>query len=121
MAYNERLAARVRDVLAGRDGVSERKMFGGIAFLLDGKMSIGVMGDDLMVRTGDAGYAEALTRRGARPMDFTRRVSKSMVFVSPTGTSTAAALRRWIELGIAAAGVAKPAKRRVSTSRKRRN
>ena len=119
MAYNERLAARVRDLLANRGGISERKMFGGLAFLLDGKMSVGVMGDDLMVRTGDDAYAAALARPGARPMDFTGRVSKGMVYVAPSGTSKDGDLQRWIDTGIAAAAAAPTAKRRRKSQTKR--
>jgi len=124
MAYNERLAARVRDVLANHDGISERKMFGGLAFLLDGKMSVGVMGEDLIVRTGEDAYAAALARPGARPMDFTGRVSKGMVYVGASGTSKGADLRRWIGTGIAAAAAARAAplkKRRATSSRKSRS
>src|SRR5437868_13942920 len=122
MAYNERLAARVRDLLANRGGISERKMFGGLAFLLDGKMSVGVMGGDLMVRTGDDAYEGALARPGARPMDFTGRVSKGMVYVAPSGTSKGADLRRWIEIGIAAAAAAHaaPLKKRLATASRKR-
>jgi TfoX/Sxy family transcriptional regulator of competence genes len=120
MAYNEQLAERVRKSLSEHHGITERKMFGGLAFMVDGKMSVGVMGDDLMVRTGADGYAEALARPGARPMDFTGRVSKGMVFVAPSGMSRAADLRRWIEAGIAASGKAKPAERRAKTPAKRR-
>jgi TfoX/Sxy family transcriptional regulator of competence genes len=121
VAYNERLAARVRKVLANQSGVSERKMFGGLAFLLDGKMSVGVMGDDLMVRSGDDTYADALARPGARPMDFTGRVSKGMVYVAPSATSTPGGLRRWIDVGIAAARAAPSKKPRQTASRKRSN
>src|SRR5438067_8516505 len=124
MAYNERLAARVRAALASHTGISERKMFGGLAFLLDGKMSVGVMGDDLMVRTGDDAYAPTLARPGARPMDFTGRVSKGMVYVGPSGTSKGADLRRWIHTGIAAAAAAHAAplkKPRATSSRKSRS
>ena len=121
MAYNERLAARVRAALASRTGISERKMFGGLAFLLDGKMSVGVMGDDLMVRTGDDAYEGALARPGARPMDFTGRVSKGMVYVAASGTSKEADLRRWVAAGIDAAHAAPSTKRRATASRKRRS
>ena len=93
MAYNERLAERVRQTLADRAGISERKMFGGIAFLLDGKMCVGVLNDELMVRSGTERYAEALKKTHARPMDFTGRVMTGMVYVSPTGVSRGASLR----------------------------
>ena len=96
----------------------------GVCFLLDGKMSVGVMGEDLIVRTGEDAYAAALARPGARPMDFTGRVSKGMVYVGASGTSKGADLRRWIGTGIAAAAAARAAplkKRRATSSRKSRS
>ena len=66
-------------------------------------MCIGVVKNDLMVRTGIERYDEALKRKGARPMDFTGRVSKGMVYVGPEGVAGAAALRRWVEIGLAGA------------------
>ena len=75
MAFDESLADRIRDVLVARAGVSERKMFGGIAFMIAGNMACGVIGDDLMVRLGpDA--EKALEEPHTRPMDFTGRPMK---------------------------------------------
>ena len=111
MAYNERLAERVRAELAGRRGLAERRMFGGLAFLLDGKMCAGVLGDELIVRCGAERYAESLKSPHAREMDFTGRPMTGMVYVSPAGVSRGAALRRWIELGIAGAEAAPSSKR----------
>ena len=96
MAYNELLASRIRDVLAPHEGVSERKMFGGIAFMLNGNMCCGVVGDELMLRLGDEGAAEALKNRYAREMDFTGRPMKSMVYVESQGCQTAEQLSGWI-------------------------
>jgi len=112
MAFDERLAERVRAVLDGRKGISERKMFGGLAFLLDGKMCVGVLGDELVIRSGAERYAESLKRPHARPMDFTGRAMTGMVYVGPAGVSRGAALERWIELGIEGARAAPPSKRR---------
>lgn len=112
MAFNERLAERVRAALDGRAGISERKMFGGLAFLLDGKMCVGVLGDELVVRSGAERYAESLKRPHARPMDFTGRSMTGMVYVAPAGTSRGAALQRWVKLGLEAASAATPSKRR---------
>ena len=81
MGYDERLAERVRAVLADLDGVREQKMFGGLAFMVRDKMCVGVTNDDLMVRLGVDGHDAALKRPHARPMDFTGRPMKGFVFV----------------------------------------
>jgi TfoX/Sxy family transcriptional regulator of competence genes len=123
MPYNERLAERVRAVLAERRGISERKMFGGLAFLLDGKMCVGVLHDELVVRSGAGRYADALKRAHARPMDFTGRPMTGMLYVSSLGVTRGPALRRWVEMGLDAASAATPSKRRkaVSTGVRRRS
>src|SRR5688572_3041589 len=72
-------------------------MFGGIAFLLDGKMFIGIANDDLMVRVGPDRHDEALARPHVRPMDFTGRPMRGYVFVAPAGIRDARALTRWID------------------------
>ena len=71
MAYDEELAERVRDVLATEDGLTERKMFGGLAFMVRGRMACGIVGNDLMLRLGADSAERALERPHARPMDFT--------------------------------------------------
>jgi TfoX/Sxy family transcriptional regulator of competence genes len=96
MAYDEGLAERVRQVLSGRKGLTERKMFGGIAFMLDGKMCCGVIEDDLVVRVGPERYEEALAEPHARPMDFTGRSLRGFVFVGPDGCRTGEALAGWV-------------------------
>ncbi len=101
MAYDERLAERVRVALERRRGVTEKKMFGGIAFLVNGNMSCGVNGDDLMVRVGPETYEQALDRAHARPMDFTGRPLKGMVYVGPKGVRTAKQLGRWVDDAVA--------------------
>jgi TfoX/Sxy family transcriptional regulator of competence genes len=95
MAYDEKLADRVRDVLVTEQGVTERKMFGGPAFMVRGHMACGVLGDDLMLRLGADGAESALEQPHVRPMDFTGRPMKGMVFVDPAGLR-GAALRRWV-------------------------
>ena len=100
MAYDEELAERIRRALAGRQGVSEKKMFGGIAFMLRGNMCCGIVRDDLMVRVGPERYEEALARPHARPMDFTGRPMRGMVYVTPEGCRTDEALKRWVEQGL---------------------
>jgi TfoX/Sxy family transcriptional regulator of competence genes len=100
MAYDEKLAQRVRSVLDGRRDVSERKMFGGLAFLLRGRMFCGVIGRELVVRVGKDQYDEVLRARHVRPMDFTGRPMKGYVYVGASGLRSAPALAGWVERGI---------------------
>ena len=100
MAYNEGLAERIRAAVAGRQGLTEKRMFGGIAFMLNGNMFCGVVGDDLMVRVGPEYHERALAQPYARPMDFTGRAMRGMVYVGPGGSSTDKALRSWVDQGI---------------------
>jgi hypothetical protein len=95
MAYDEGLADRVRDVLAPQAGLTERKMFGGLAFMLDGHMCCGIVGSDLMLRLGVDGADAALARPHVRPMDFTGKPMSGMVFVAPEGLR-GTALRGWV-------------------------
>src|SRR5215831_2873148 len=97
MGYNEHLALRVRQTLASYDGVSERAMFGGLAFMLNGHMCCGVVGDELVARIGPTQAAAAVTEPYTRPMDFTGRPFKGFVFVQPPGLQGERALRRWVE------------------------
>ena len=99
MPYNEPLAERIRFVLGAREGISEKKMFGGLTFLLDGKMFCGIVKDDLMVRVGPERYEESLGEPHVRPMDFTGRPMKGYVSVEPAGCSTEEAVRVWVERG----------------------
>jgi TfoX/Sxy family transcriptional regulator of competence genes len=101
MAYDEGLAERVRELLAVRMDVTERAMFGGLAFMVGGHMACGITGDDLMVRVGKEGYNDALGHPHAREMDFTGRPMTGIVYVDPAGTADDDALRNWVERGIA--------------------
>jgi TfoX/Sxy family transcriptional regulator of competence genes len=101
VAYDDDLARRVRDYTGGDPAVSERKMFGGIAFMTGGNMFCGVLGEDLMVRTGPDAYEDALARPHARPMEFTGRPMKGMVFVARAGYERWEDLERWVEAGLA--------------------
>src|SRR5687767_7603818 len=100
MAYDEGLAERIRGVLNERSGVSEKRMFGGIAFLVDGHMSVGIVQDKLMVRVGPESYDRVLRERHARRMDFTGRPMKGFVYVVADGYETDADLQRWVDLGV---------------------
>jgi uncharacterized protein (TIGR02453 family) len=96
MAYSEDLAARVRGTLGDRDDVVEKKMFGGLAFMVGGKMACGIVKDDLMARVGDDRYEDALARPHARVMDFTGKPMRGFVLVGAEGVRTAASLRKWV-------------------------
>lgn len=100
MAYDERLASRIRRALRTHRDITERKMFGGLSFLRGGRMCCGVVGGDLVVRVIDEEMAAALRRAHVRPMGFTGRPMRGFVYVSPSGLRTTAALRRWIGKGL---------------------
>jgi TfoX/Sxy family transcriptional regulator of competence genes len=101
MSYNEELAVRIREQLAHRSDVVEKKMFGGLCFMVNGAMCCGLTQTSFMVRVGAEAYEEALARPHARPMDFTGRPLTGMVYVAPEGLETQAALARWVRLGLA--------------------
>ena len=97
MAYDERLADRIRRALHDRDDIQEKKMFGGITFMVAGRMACGVVHDDLMVRVGPDGYEAALAEPHTRPMDFTGRPMRGMVYVEPAATRSDSDLARWVD------------------------
>ena len=103
MPYDEQLAERVRHALRGRTGISEKKMFGGVAFLVGGKMLCGIVKNDLMVRVGPERYGEALGRPHVRPMDFTGRPMKGFVFIGPAACDTREAVAAWVRSGVVSA------------------
>lgn len=101
MAYDEDLAQRIRHVLAELDiEPIEQKMFGGLAFMVRGHMTVGVLGDELMVRVGKDAHEPSLALPHAREMDFTGRPMTGMVMVAPTGTGDDADLRAWVQRGL---------------------
>ena len=102
MAYDEKLAARIRALLGDRDDVVEKRMFGGLTFMIAGHMCCGVNGDELIVRLSRADAEAALVRPHARPMDFTGRPMRDFVTVRPDGLK-GRQLRWWVEAAIAAA------------------
>lgn len=101
MAFDEALAARIRTAVASWPSVEERRMFGGLAFLLDGSMFCGITGDELLVRVGSDRNDEDLARPHVRPMDFTGKPMKGYVYVAPAGVADDASLREWVEEGAA--------------------
>lgn len=96
MAYDEGLAQRVREVLAARRGMTERRMFGGLAFLLDGKMFVGISGSRLMARVGSERYADALALPHVHEMDFTGKPMKGYVYIEPQGLAEDKDLDAWV-------------------------
>lgn len=97
MAYDAGLAARVKKGLAPYPDVTEKQMFGGLAFMVGGHMCCGVNGDELMVRVGPDGYAAALASPHAREMDFTGKAMKGYVYVAAPGLADDDDLRSWLE------------------------
>lgn len=100
MAFDDGLAERVRDLLAEDDRIVERKMFGGLAFLLNGNMAVGVHEDDLIVRLPVDDTAAALARPGVRAFDLSGgRPMRGWVLVAPDATATERDLTAWVEIG----------------------
>ena len=100
MAYDERLAERIRELMAPMPGMSERKMFGGIAFMINGNMACGPVDDRLMVRVGPEGYEDALQQPGASELSFTGRPMRGMVEVEPATLEDQVALATWVARGV---------------------
>jgi TfoX/Sxy family transcriptional regulator of competence genes len=103
MAYDEGLAERIRTALRGRDDVVEKKMFGGLTFMVAGRMACGVVHDDLMVRVGPGEHGEAIAQPHARPMDFTGKPMQGMVYVAPAGVASDDDLRSWVDRAVSVA------------------
>jgi TfoX/Sxy family transcriptional regulator of competence genes len=96
VAFDEGLAERIRDVLVKTPRITERRMFGGVAFLADGHMFVGIVGDVLMARVGPENYAAALKRKHVRQMDFTGKPMKGYVYVDPAGIAGDEQLEEWV-------------------------
>jgi TfoX/Sxy family transcriptional regulator of competence genes len=100
MAYDEGLAQRVREVLGERPGLVERKMFGGIGFMIRGNMACGVREDRLIIRVGPDDYQRAVMEPHTRPFDMTGRPMTGWVFVVPEGYASGDDLRAWVQQGL---------------------
>ena len=111
MAYDEPLANKVRKALARRV-VEEKQMMGGLTFMVNGKMCVGVLKDDLMVRLDPVIYELALERKGAREMKFTGKPMRGFVFVGPQGTDRKKDLDYWVGLALEFNKKAKVSKKR---------
>jgi hypothetical protein len=100
MPFDETLAERLRPLFRGKYSVKEKRLFGGLAFMVNGHMCCGIVGKDLVVRTGPGGFEQALRQPHARPMNFTGRPMKGFVFVSPAGYCSYPDLKSWIRRGL---------------------
>ena len=108
MAYDERLAERIRGVLRSRANVTEKQMFGGIALMVGGNMAVGVTRDELMVRVGPDAHDEALAQPHVRVMDMGNRPMRGMVNVAHAGVEDDADLARWVNAGADVAAALPP-------------
>lgn len=101
MAYNEKLANMTRELIAlTQKNVEEKSMFGGLCFMVNEKMCVGVEKERLMVRLDPAVYDEVMEKEGCRPMDFTGKIMKGYVFVDASELSTRKKLEYWITLAL---------------------
>ncbi|WP_083447682.1 TfoX/Sxy family protein [Nitrospira moscoviensis] len=116
MAYDERLAERVRSLLKGHPALVERKMFGGLAYMSQGKMFVGILNDDLVVRVGADGHDAALKEPHTRPMDFTGKPMRGYIYVGPGGVKTGSQLRTWLSKGLTFVAGVPPKKRKPARS-----
>ena len=115
MAYDPVLAERIRAELSRHVEFTEKKMFGGLSFLVNGNMCCGITGSDLVLRLTPEGVERALEQAHTRPMDFTGKPMKSMVYVSAEGTTSVVGLRRWIST---AAGTTRELPPKMPSTRK---
>jgi TfoX/Sxy family transcriptional regulator of competence genes len=112
MAFSEKLSNRIREALAHLPQVEEKYMFGGVCYMVNGKMCVGVAGDEMMCRIDPELTAGALERKGCRPMDFTGRPMRGYVFVSDEGMKTKKDFDYWIGLCLDFNKKAKSSKRK---------
>lgn len=100
MAYDEGLAQRIREEIGELPGYVEKKMFGGIGFMLHGNMACGVIGEDLIVRVGPERYESALAQQYAKPFDMTGRPMRGWVVVTENGYASDEDLGAWVQQGV---------------------
>ena len=112
MAFDEALAERIRQKLAGIRGVEEKKMMGGLTFMLHDKMCLGIVKDELMCRIDPAIHDEVIKKKGCRTMDFTNRPMKGFIFVDQSGMKSEKEFNYWVELALDFNRNAKPSKKK---------
>ena len=104
MAYDEGVAQRIREALSENKKISEKKMFGGIAFMLSGNMCVGVVKDQLMLRVGPDQYEECLTMKHVKKMDFTGKAMKGFIYLQPQGFAEDHELAMWLDKALSFVG-----------------
>jgi TfoX/Sxy family transcriptional regulator of competence genes len=115
MAYNEKLADRVREIIAvSHKNVEEKAMFGGLCFMVNDKMCVGVEKERLMLRLDPGRYDEVMEKDGCKPMDFTGRIMKGYVFVDIDALNTKKKLEYWMKLALDYNKIAKPSKKKTA-------
>ena len=120
MAYNEHLANRIRESLSALRKVEEKKMMGGLTFMVNNKMCVGILDDEMMCRIDHEVYESALERKGCRPMDFTGKPMKGFVFVEESGFKSKKDFDFWISLSLAFNAKAKASVKKVKKAAKKR-
>lgn len=114
MAFDELLADRIRLVLKEKNApFTEKKMMGGLTFMIDGKMCVGVIKNSMMARIGPDIYQNAITKSGCRPMDFTGRPMKGWVYLEPEGIDMDDDLNDWVQLALDFNPKAKASKKKM--------
>jgi len=113
MAYNEKLASRTREIIAlTHTNVEEKAMFGGLCFMVNDKMCVGVEKERLMVRLNPEIFDEVMEKEGCKPMDFTGKIMKGYVFVDIEALNTKKKLEYWIQLALEFNKIAKASKKK---------
>lgn len=125
MAYNEKLADRIREIIVlTHKNVEEKKMFAGLCFMVNDKMCVGVHEDKIMVRLDPQVYDAVIEKNGCQPMDFTGKIMRGFVFVNQDVLKTKTQLNYWVQLALdfnkmAKSSKKKPVKKKAKTSGKK--
>ena len=112
MAYNEKLADRIREQLADLPNIEEKEMMGGLTFMYNGKMCVGIIADEMMCRIDPNFHEIAIEKTGCRTMDFTKRPMKGYVMVDDTGMKSKKEFDYWINLCLEFNSKAKSSKKK---------
>ena len=119
MSFDEKLADRTREIISRtHKKVLEKRMFGGLCFMVNDKMCVGVEKERLMVRLNPELYDEVIEKEGCKPMDFTGRIMKGFVFVDIEALNTKKKLEYWIDLALEYNKIAKPSKKKSTRKKK---